>query len=342
LNWAFSNHCKGNPPKRDICLELAREQLERILPTRDDVIAAYSDGSVARDDMIPGSDIDIAIVIEKTNEPGRVWRIIEKENDILIEWAFIPKTKYENVEKILEDAGFTQDIVHSYIHYDPRLFIGSIKEQVLARYKERDGIFTKALNQLKKVEKGVEDIESGLKNRNEVLVQKNIAFVMKCALGFPCATLNRPLTHSRGFLFCKEACWELKVPEYNELVLEFMGSSNLHKKDVEKLLGNAKEILKSDRLILNEKVTYLYHLHTAHYFIDTGLWKEAAWPIFMWTQLIVLEELQQRKGKDSVNVERFWLEMLQILKWVSWKDIRNKTDVGKKIVKLGFTILNQI
>ena len=38
--------------------------------------------------MVPGSDIDIGIIVKNRDEPRHVWRSIESEHDILIEWVF--------------------------------------------------------------------------------------------------------------------------------------------------------------------------------------------------------------------------------------------------------------
>lgn len=330
-----------NPPERDICIKLAEKQLEEILLTRDDIVAAYSDGSVARDDMVPGSDIDIAIIVENINEPWYVWRIVEKEHDILIEWGFISKNRYKNINRILEDAGFTHDIAHAYVYYDSKGFFRNVKKEVLARYKEKKGILKRAENQLNQVKKGIKAIESGMEDKNKELVHYSISPVIHYSLGFPCAILNRPVTTSRGFLFCEKACQDLKVPEYKELVLEFMGSNNLYKKDVKKLLNNTGKIIKSDKLTQNEKITYLYHLHATQYLIDSGLWREATWPIFMWSSIIV-KELQQRKGEDKIDVKNLWYEMLEILGWVELEGIKNKLYYGKEIVKLDSTVLKSI
>lgn len=68
-----------SPPSIEECRRLGRTQFFKILPKRNDIIAAYSDGSVARNDMIPGSDIDIAVIVDNTQEPWNVTRIIDNK-----------------------------------------------------------------------------------------------------------------------------------------------------------------------------------------------------------------------------------------------------------------------
>ena len=60
--------------------------------------------------------------------------------------GFFPVTRYEKVETILEDAGFTQDIVYAYVYYDSDGFFISVKKEVLARYKEKSSIYKRAVN----------------------------------------------------------------------------------------------------------------------------------------------------------------------------------------------------
>lgn len=321
------------PPKIDICRFLAKKQLEKILSTRNDIIAAYSDGSVARNDMVPGSDIDIGIVVKNPKEPKNVYRIIEKKNDILIEWAFIPKENY-TLNNILSNAGFTHDIVNAFVYYDSEGFFENIKKEVLKNYKLKDGIIKRAANQLSLMKNLLTEIEAGDKK----LIYKNTASFIKFSLGFPSALLNKPVTNSRGFIFCEDACKKLKMMEYRDLILEFLGSLNITKIDAKRFLGNARKIMKSGKLNNNESITYLYHLNTAEYLIETGFWREAIWPIFMWTSYVVYE-LEQRKGKDEIDIRKLWNEMLRIIEWKDSNDINKKIDSGKKMLKLGFKVL---
>ena len=126
--------------------------------------------------------------------------------------------------------------------------------------------------------------------------------------------------------------------EYRDLILEFLGSLNITKIDAKRFLGNARKIMKSGKLNNNESITYLYHLNTAEYLIETGFWREAIWPIFMWTSYVVYE-LEQRKGKDEIDIRKLWNEMLRIIEWKDSNDINKKIDSGKKMLKLGFKVL---
>ena len=122
-----------------------------------------------------------------------------------------------------------------------------------------------------------------------------------------------------------------------DLVLEFLGSNNLDKTDVGKLLSNAQKIMDSKKLERTERSTYVYHLRTAQYLIDVGLWREAAYPILLWSSA-VLQELRRRDGEAEKRES--WLVMLETLGWLKWNEIKDKYDVGNKIVKLSLDVLS--
>ena len=117
-----------NPPPIKECRRLGKKKILKLLSERNDIIAAYSDGSVARNDMIPGSDIDIGIIVDHPNEPR-----IEKSWVQLIEWGFIPKNRYEKIPGVLSNAGFTQNIVHTYIYFDPTGFFSNFQAEILQK-----------------------------------------------------------------------------------------------------------------------------------------------------------------------------------------------------------------
>ena len=60
------------------------------------IIAAYSDGSFAREDMVYGSDVDIGFVVKDGHGQKKIFREIIQ--GVLFEWGFFEQKEYENIE----------------------------------------------------------------------------------------------------------------------------------------------------------------------------------------------------------------------------------------------------
>lgn len=323
-----------SPPSIEECRRLGRTQFFKILPKRNDIIAAYSDGSVARNDMIPGSDIDIGIIVDNSQESWKVTRIIDDKWDILIEWAFIRKELYANSQDILEDAGFTHDIAHAHIYYDPTGFFEEIQTEIQQEYEDKSLILKRAENQMNLFKNSLEDIEKNL-NKTKRTIYPNVVNSFKYSLGFPSALINQPVTNTRAFLFCKRACAELEMENYLKLVYNFVGSTNLSREEANSFLEKAILIINNKKLTENERSTYLWHLKGAKYLIDNKFWRESIHPIFMWSSYIV-NVLPDAIKENKEDLTIIWKQMMKILNWDSIGNIKRKIAIGKQLIKNGF------
>lgn len=328
--------------------KLAEKQVRKILKSRDDIIAAYSDGSVARGDLFEGSDIDIAFIIENSKKirlkeavsVGNVYRTINKKNDVLIEWAFIPKEEYLDANKILSDAGFTHDIKDAYVYYDPTGFFSKIKKEIHNRYKDKLRILKASRNQLNAFRQMLKNIEHSIRTKNRTEVNDSLRSLMKFSAGFPRAVLNQPLTNTRAIIWCKQATKELGASDYYDLILELLGSKNLKKEDAQEFLNLAKKIVSLEEKNKNQKETLLHHLKAPQYLIDSGHWDGSFYKVLLWTGFAV-KEANKNKRRNKKLVNEYWKVMLNIINWHEWKDIRAKIIIGKKIVKIGSRILKE-
>jgi predicted nucleotidyltransferase len=87
----------------------AKKLVAKIVAQTPHVVAAYSDGSFAREDMVRGSDVDIAFIV--AGDPGGFKVRREIIGGAVFEWAFIGREAYGDVESILGNAGFVHDLV---------------------------------------------------------------------------------------------------------------------------------------------------------------------------------------------------------------------------------------
>lgn len=324
--------------KLSLYRKLASKQVKKTLSSRDDIIAAYSDGSVGRGDLFPGSDIDIAFIVENQDEPWQVHRVVNQEHDVLIEWAFISKEKYTDIDQILEDAGFTHDIKDAYIYYDPNEFFKEVKEKILDRYKDKDRIKRAAKNQLEAIEEQLNRVEEALEEKDREKINDSLVNFIKFAAGFPRAVLNKPLTNSRALIWCRESCEELNLEEYHEHVLELLGVSNLSKEDAEKFLSLAKEAvskLKNE----NKKEKLLHHLKAPEYLIQSSKWRASLFKTLLWASVPVKESHDKKENKETII--RLWEEMLSMIGWNQWGDIEKKVLTGEELLELGFELLEE-
>jgi len=118
-------------------LTMAREFLDEQLDKRDDIVASYVYGSVARGESNETSDIDIALIVE--GEPDKTapgagvdaWR-----DSTYIEASLFPKSRFENLEGLLEHTYLPNTLYHGRILYDPAGFLTAVQDKLRTVFME--------------------------------------------------------------------------------------------------------------------------------------------------------------------------------------------------------------
>ena len=118
-------------------MEIARNYLQEMLQRRDDIVAAYVAGSVARGQATDLSDIDLEVIVagEVDAALGRGgidgWR-----NGIYIDAMLLTKERFADPEALLQDPMKSTQLWDAVILYDATGFLAQQQAAVRARFME--------------------------------------------------------------------------------------------------------------------------------------------------------------------------------------------------------------
>lgn len=118
-------------------MEIARNYLQEMLQRRDDIVAAYVAGSVARGQATDLSDIDLEVIVagEVDAALGRGgidgWR-----NGIYIDAMLLAKERFADPEALLQDPMKSTQLWDAVILYDATGFLAQQQAAVRARFME--------------------------------------------------------------------------------------------------------------------------------------------------------------------------------------------------------------
>ena len=263
------------------------------------VIAAYSDGSFARGDMVRGSDVDIGLIVAGAPAEHKIRRRII--DGVLFEWGFFDKKHYEDVESILGNAGFVHDLVSAKIWYDPARFLTRIRGKLRREYSKPSFIKRRAANQLKIAEGKFEEFKNAREEDGRHASLAKLFPVIRHLFAIPSAVRNKPVTHGRAYLYCRADSQKLGVPGYPDSVIEILGSGDFTTEQVEGLLGAACSAFDSSGLPSHEIRAYQAHLEIVRYMLEIGEAAAAAWPLFFWT-VGSLNEVKREGLADAARI----------------------------------------
>ncbi len=315
----------------------AKTLVASLLEENPGVIAAYSDGSFARGDMVRGSDVDIGFVVADAPAEYKIRRKII--DGVLFEWGFFDKKHYEDVASILGNAGFVHDLVCAKIWYDPRGFLTGIQDKLRREYSKPSFIKKRAVNQLKIVEANFGGFKNARVEDGRHVFLVKLFLIIRHLFAVPSAALNRPVTNSRAHLFCKRDSQDLGLSDYPDSVIEILGSGDFTGKKVDGLLTVACGAFDSSGLPGDEIRAYQAHLEIVSYMEEIGEAAAAAWPLFFWT-VGSLNEVKREglAGAARIMEESFspiWAE----LKLLKWEDIKARVVTIDKALGLAREIV---
>ena len=284
----------GDSARREISFQ-AELIVESIRTQRPDVIAAYSDGSFAREDMVRGSDVDIAFVVAGLSDMSKVHRRVF--DGMLFEWAFIAQDEYLDCAAILKQAGFAHDIGSAKIWFDRDGFFSELQQRVRALLRDPGMARIRALDQLAQVEAWYGQFRKSLGEGQFHLAMMALSPIIKHAFAIPTALLNRPVTHCRAVLYCRRDSQEIGFSEYPSKVLKILGADGITGEAARDLLLSAYRIFDSCGLSEQDRQSYKAHLEISDYLVEINEPQASVWPIFFWT-INAVKELR-RDGKTE-------------------------------------------
>jgi hypothetical protein len=245
------------------------------------IIAAYSDGSFARGDMVPGSDVDIGFVVPDGKGEEAIQRTII--DGTVFEWGFFDQHHYEDTGSILEQAGLTHDVVIARLWFDHEKFLTKIQSILRGEYQKPETIRARAMNQVKEARSSFEALQETMYDRD---VPSNLSFlitIVRKLFAVPTAIRNRAVTNCRAPLYCSRDSEELGHPAYTDHVLDILGSHGFSETAIRRLLTEARSTSGESGLPGDQALTYSAHLDIVSYFLDRHEPAFAMWPLFFWT-----------------------------------------------------------
>ncbi|HCW06448.1 MAG TPA: hypothetical protein DGG95_03670 [Cytophagales bacterium] len=265
----------------DRLIKTAEDIVRSIVKKYDSIIAAYSSGSFARRDMVYGSDFDIAFIAPgypaSNKLPPEVTRIIA--DDVVFEWAFVEKKMYD-VKTLLETSPSVCDLAIARIWFDPEDFFGNIQRVLREEHSRPDLIKTRALNQLKIVENNFDELKKSIASDKFDNLLTQIFLVVRHAFNIPSVILNRPVTHCRSYLYCRNNSKDLGIEDFPDLVNRILGAEGFNAEKVNIALNTALKIFDTCGFPKESVETYKAHLRTVEYLLDINEPQAAVWPIY--------------------------------------------------------------
>lgn len=317
----------------------AKVLVASLLKENPGVIAAYSDGSFARGDMVRGSDVDIGLIVAGAPAEHKIHRRII--DGVLFEWGFFDKRHYEDVESILGNAGFVHDLVCAKIWYDPRGFLTGIQSKLRQEYSEPPFVKRRAANQLKIVESNFEEFKNAREEDGRHAFLVKLFLIIKHLFAIPSAVRNQPVTHGRAYLYCRADSQKLGVPDYPDSMVEILGSGDFTTEQVEDLLAAACSAFDSSGLPSREIRAYQAHLEIVRYMLDIGEAAAAAWPLFFWT-VGSLNEVKHEGLADAARImEASFSPIWDELRLFKGEDIKARAAPIEKAVGLARRIVTR-
>ena len=228
--------------KLKVLREAGRRVCEKIIKSRQDIVAVYILGSVARGNIHENSDIDLCVIV---NRGEKAWREIIQEMSCNVDIAYAPLRLW--IERLQREMGSmweinVSSILDSIILYDPTGLIRKIKRE-LSVYPEEKRIenILHQFNVMGWYENAVRYHYLKGNYDYEAIFSKFFAFEALKLL-FP---LNRTYLKGEKYLF--EQVKELKAPPgYVEecFYLLWFKSHNIEKEEATYIIGKVSEIRK--------------------------------------------------------------------------------------------------
>jgi predicted nucleotidyltransferase len=316
-----------------------RELVAGIIKENANVIAAYSDGSFAREDMVRGSDLDIGFIVEGAAAEHKIYREIIR--DVVFEWGFFDKRHYEDSASILGNAGFTQDLVSAKIWYDPDRFFKRIQRRLRREYKKPELIKLRAVNQLKAVASQFEEFKNLLLKNDFENVPRVLFSIIKHAFAVPSAVLNKPVTNCRAYLYCKRDSDELGFNNYPDSIIEILGSSGFTAERTRLLLSLAYELFNASGLPRHRTETYKAHLEIGDYMIGVGEPAGAAWPVFFWAVGALNEVKRENLSGVARNMTKSLGPIREELRLLEPGDVKNRVGLIERVLEFGGRLIEE-
>jgi len=267
---------------KEVCIEIAREEALKIAQDRGDVVGIFICGSMADDKPVTYTDVDMRVILDSEHPPPTKYVI---ERGVPLEWIFLPKSKCEHLEDVLNSPFLSLELAKAIILFDPIGFLAKLKMEVLVSYQHRAHVVARAKKLLNAAKEMYENVRECFEEMRAVPFWRLRCFIFWTG-ETPPLLLNETPNHKKLLVYLKDVGERLGYPELYPLGLNTLGARDIEKWEAEGFLIDALDIIDYVNAQNIAKHFYL-SLDKREYWekgikelIDQERFKEAAWPIF--------------------------------------------------------------
>ena len=277
---------------KEVCIEIAREEALKMAQERGDVVGVFICGSMADDKPLTiglsssrietYTDVDMRVILDSEHTPPTKYAI---KREAPLEWVFLPKSKCENLEDVLNAPFLSLELAKAIILFDPTGFLAKLKAEVLASYQHRVHIVARAERLLNAAKEMYESVRENFEKGEAIPFWHLRCFIFWTG-ETPPLLLNETPSHKRLLVKLKDVGERLGYPELYQLGLNTLGARDIERWEAEGFLIDALDIIDYVNTKDIAKHFYLspdkreYWEKGIKELIDQGCPKEATWPVF--------------------------------------------------------------
>lgn len=208
---------------KEHCIEVAKAESLKLAMERGDVVGVFICGSMAGDKPVTYADVDLRIIVDTEQRPPTEYVMVQ---DVPLEWVYMLKSKYDDLENVLNAPFLALELAKAIIVYDPTGFVEQLKMNVLAAYQHPIHIHARAQKLLSAAKEMYERVRQRFDEGEEVSL-----WDLRCVIFWtgetPPLLLNETPNHKKMFVRLRDVAQQLDSPELYPLGLDTLGASDI-------------------------------------------------------------------------------------------------------------------
>ena len=315
---------------KERCIEIARAESLKLAMEKGDVIGVFVCGSMASDKPVTYADVDLRVIVDSEFKPPTTCALVE---GVPLEWVYMPKSRYEHLEDVLNAPFLALELAKAIILYDPTGFLENLKMNVLAAYRHRVHVITRAQKLLNAAKEMYEHVRENFETGQEVS-----SWDLRCVIFWtgetPPLLLNETPNHKKMFVNLKNIAQQLDCPTLHPMGLETLGAEGI---TADEATGFLMDTL--DSIDYVNAIGQVRHFHLSsekreywengiRELINQGYCRESVWP--MLTIISSSEPLiRQIETLESEAYEKRCQRFLDRLGFINVFDLERKLSLAE-------------
>jgi hypothetical protein len=266
---------------KERCVEIAKSEALKLAMERRNVIGVFICGSMADDKPVTYADVDLRVIVDSELKSPTTCAIVE---GVPLEWVYMPKSKYESLEEVLNAPFLALELAKAIILYDPTGFVETLKMNVLAAYRHRVHVIARAQKLLNAAKEMYERVKQNFETGQEVSI-----WDLRCIIFWtgetPPLLLNETPNHKKMFVHLKGISQQLDCPTLYPMGLETLGAEDI---TADEAMGFLIDTL--DSIDYVNAIDQVRHFHLSsekreywkngiQELIDQGYYRDSIWPM---------------------------------------------------------------